>query len=229
MLREVSLYSNNSLYSYVHPLEKVLLLVLSLIVCSYTEKNMVLIFNILLFSIINIKVRNPFKIVCKFLFASSLFGFITAITLYLQSYEYKFILTILLRGISGGITIAFFALTTPINHIVYFMNKNEYTRDIGDIIKSMERFLIILELDFNIVFNAIKSRGGFSGTKGAIRDFGKGCAVVFRNMMIRWQEINLSLKNRSYSGRHNYSYEFSVGKIRLLSIFIYFCIMLILN
>ena len=47
-------------------------------------------------------------------------------------YDFIYILTLLLRGINGALSIDF-ALTTPINHIVYLMSKNKWTRNIGDI------------------------------------------------------------------------------------------------
>jgi cobalt/nickel transport system permease protein len=109
------------------------------------------------------------------------------------------------------------------------MSKWEYTRDIGDIVKTMERFIILLEGDFFISFNAIKSRGGFDGFINFIKDFGQCCGIVFRHMMIRWQDINLSLKNRCYQGRHNYSYEFRFKKLRLVFICLYIIIMIYIN
>lgn len=229
MLREVSLYSINSRYSKIHPIEKLFLVLTSLIYCSYSKSWYLILINILFFIILNLKAGNPLKIVYKFIFAVLLFGVITSITLFFQSYEMKYILIILLRGINGAFTIAFFALTTPINHMVYIMNKWEYTRDIGDIIKTMERFIILLEGDCFISFNAIKSRGGFDGFINSIKDFGKCCGIVFRNMMIRWQEINISLKNRCYNGKHTYSYEFNLSKLRLVSIILYIFTIITLN
>lgn len=229
MLMEVSLYSSNSNYSNIPPIEKLLLVLISLISCSYTKNSYILVVNILFFIFLNLRARNPLKIVWQFFLASLLFGGITAVALFLQGYDLKYVVIILLRGINGAFTIAFFALTTPINHIVYVMSKWEYTRDIGDIIKTMERFIILLEGDFFISFNAIKSRGGFDGFMNFIKDFGKCCGIVFRNMMIRWQEINISLKNRCYNGRHTYSYEFSLSKLRLISIILYLFTIITLN
>lgn len=229
MLMEVSLYSSNSNYSNIHPIEKLLLVLISLISCSYTKNSYILVVNILFFIFLNLRARNPLKIVWQFFLASLLFGDITAVALFLQGYDLKYVVIILLRGINGAFTIAFFALTTPINHIVYVMSKWEYTRDIGDIIKTMERFIILLEGDFFISFNAIKSRGGFDGFINFIKDFGHCCGIVFRNMMIRWQDINLSLKNRCYQGRHNYNYEFRFKKLRLVFICLYIIIMIYIN
>lgn len=229
MLREISLYSSNSKYSEIHPIEKLLLVLISLISSSYTNNSYALGINILFFAFMNLKANNPIKIVVKFMFATLIFGFFTSVTLLIQTYPIEQVFLVLLRGINGGMTIAFFALTTPINHIVYIMSKWEYTRDIADIMKTMERFIMLLESDFFLAFNAIKSRGGFDGFINSIKDFAKCCGIVFRNMIIRWREINLSLKNRCYQGKHNYCYIFKLDSQRLISIFVYFIIMLAFN
>lgn len=229
MLREVSLYSSNSKYSNIHPIEKLLLVLISLISSSYTNNIYVLVVNILFFVFLNLKARNPLKIVWEFFFASLFFGGITTVALFFQGYAIKYVFIILLRGINGAFTIAFFSLTTPINHIVYVMSKWEYTIDIGDIIKTMERFIILLEGDFYISFDAIKSRGGFDGFVNSIKDFSKCCGIVFRNMMIRWQDINLSLKNRCYNGKHTYNYKFSLSKLGLVFIILYLFTIITLN
>lgn len=222
MIREISLYSINSSLTDIHPLEKLSLTIISLIGASYINNNYILGINILFFIILNILSKNPKSIINKFICIALFFGTFTALSLWWQGYDFIYILTLVLRGINGALSIGFLTLTTPINHIVYLMSKNKWTRDIGDIMKSMERFIIIIEEDFSTTFKAIKSRAGFCGCKNSIRDFGRTCGLVFKSLIFRWREINLSLKNRCYIGRHNYYYQFESSKYRVAFIIGYF-------
>ena len=54
MIREISLYSNNSRLTDIHPLEKLSLTIISLIGASYINNNYILSVNILFFIILNI-------------------------------------------------------------------------------------------------------------------------------------------------------------------------------
>ena len=226
MIREISLYSNNSRLTDIHPLEKLSLTIISLIGASYINNNYILSVNILFFILLNILSKNPKSIINIFISIALFFGIFTALSLWWQGYDFIYILTLLLRGINGALSIGFLALTTPINHIVYLMSKNKWTRDIGDIMKSMERFIIIIEEDFSTTFKAIKSRAGFCGFKNSVIDFGRTCGLVFKSLIFRWREINLSLKNRCYIGRHNYYYQFESNRYRIDFIVAYCILML---
>lgn len=226
MIKLISLYALNSNYAKVHPLEKILLVFISLISCSYTENIYLILLNIIFFIILSIIAKNPFNIINKFLTIVIIFSIFTTITL-IFTYDIKYIVLILLRGINGGLTISFLALTTPLNHIVYLMSKNNLTREIGDIAKSMETFILVIEKDFEITFKAMKSRGGFSGFRKSMNDFAKVCSIVMKNLFFRWKEISEGLKNRCYKGKYNYSYNFNFSKKRGLLILLYGIVILI--
>lgn len=228
MIRLINLYALNSDYAKIHPREKILLVFISLISCSYTENIYLIIFNIVFFIILSIKAKNPFSIIKKFLIIVIIFSIFTTITL-MFTYDIQYIIVLLLRGINGGITISFLALTTPLNHIVYLMSKNSLTREIGDIAKSMETFILVIEKDFEITFKSMKSRGGFSGFRKSINDFGRVCSVVMKNLFVRWKEISEGLKNRCYTGKYNYSYNFNISKGRSLLIVFYGILVLIIK
>ncbi|MFL7796593.1 hypothetical protein OIM93_06730 [Clostridium chauvoei] len=229
MIREINLYSLNSKYSYIHPIEKLILVLISLTVCSYIENPYIIFLNIVFFIVLNLIARNPIRIINKFLSIAIFFSIFTTISLIWQGNSINYIIILILRGINGALSISFLSLTTPINQIVYIIGKFEYTRDVADIIKSMERFIIVLEDDFKITFNAIKARGGFSGIKSSIKDFGKALGVSFKNLIFRWREINLALKNRCYVGKHNYSYNFKISKLRLSYLLIYIVLLGFIN
>lgn len=223
MLREVSLYANINEFNKIHPGEKLLLILISLILCCYTGKYEIIIFNIIFFIILCILTKVEFKIVKKFIKISVIFSLFTAITFIFEK-QYNFIILLFLRGINGAITISFFTLTTPINHLVYILSQNKYLADIADIAKSLETFLIIIEKDFEITFRAMNCRGISKKYKDKLKYFGKGISVVFRNLLYRWKEINEGLKNRCYIGRHYYSYDFKISIKNYIFILIYFII-----
>lgn len=228
MIKLISLYALNSKYAKVHPVEKLLLVLISLISCSYTENIFLITFNIIFFLILSIKANNPFNIIKKFLSITIVFSVVGTITL-IFTYDLKYIIVLLLRGVNGGITISFLALTTPLNHIVYLMSKNSLTKEIGDIAKSMETFILIIEKDFEVTFKAMKSRGGFSGFKKSIKDFARVCSIVMKNLFFRWKEISEGLKNRCYKGKYNYSYNFNIDKKRILLLILYGIIICIIK
>lgn len=222
MLREINLYSNNSKLINIHPIEKILIISISLVGCSYTENIYIIAFNILLFFILNNIAKNPWRIIKKFLIISLIFSLSTTITMIWQHQSLDSILLIIFRGINGAITLSFLSLTTPINQIVALISKSENLRDVGDIIKSMERFIILLEEDFDITFKAMKARGGFGSFKKSLNDYGKAFGLILKNIFARWKEMNLSLKNRCYKGKFNYSFDFKINKKIILAITVYF-------
>lgn len=228
MIREINLYSSNSKLLKVHPVEKILLVSISLICCSYTEKIYLIALNIFLFVLLNHIARNPWRIIKKFIYISLIFSISTAITMIWQNQSLEEILLIVFRGINGAITLSFLSLTTPINQIVAFISKYDTIRDIADIIKAMERFIILLEEDFSVTFKAMKSRGGFEGFKKSLNDYGKAFGLILKNIFIRWKEISLSLQNRCYNGKFNYSFDMKINKKIVLGILIYFFIFIIL-
>lgn len=228
MLREINLYSNNSKLINIHPMEKMLLISISLICCSYTENIYLIAFNILLFFILNNIARNPWMIIKKFILIALVFSLSTTITMLWQNQYLESILLIVFRGINGAITLSFLSLTTPINQIVAIISKYESLRDIADIIKAMERFIILLEEDFNITFKAMKSRGGFRNFKKSLNDYGKAFGLILKNIFTRWKEMSLSLQNRCYKGKFNYSFDFKINKKIILAITAYFFTFIIL-
>lgn len=221
MIRLINLYSNNSKLAKVHPIEKLLLIIISLVGCSYTKNIYIIILNIFLFAVLNIIAKNPFVIVKKFIGVALLFTVTTSITMLWQGQSKDLILLVVLRGMNGALTLSFLALTTPINHIVAVMSRFEYTKDIADIINQMERFIMLLEDDVSLTFKAIRCRAGFGSFKKSIKDYGMGFGVIFKNLISRWKEINTSLKNRCYRGKHNYSFKFKFNKIILSLVVIY--------
>jgi cobalt/nickel transport system permease protein len=220
MIRETSMYAGINKLSNINPLEKLLIMLVPLLSGAFSEKWEVVIFNIGVMSIIGILSKLSWKMAKKFIFISVLFATFSIIPLLFES-KYDLAVLIILRAINGGIAISFFALTTPINHVVYLMYKTKYLSDVADIAKSFETFLIVIEKDFEITFKARKCRG--EGTKyiDKLKSISKVCGVVFKNLLYRWKEISEGLKNRCYRGKYNYSYKFKINYVNLIFAFMY--------
>ena len=227
MIREINLHARINKNTYIHPLEKLMITFISLILCSYTENIYIILFNIMLISILVLKSKVPLKIVGKFLAIGFTFSFMSIIPILFIGNNIS-ILIIILRTLNGALTISLLSLTTPLDHIISLVSKSDFLRDVGDIAKSMERFLIIIEDEFNITFKAVKSRGGFNGYKNSIKDFGYVCSLVIKNLFSAWKEIRDGLNNRCYNGKHNYVFNFSINNKRLISIILYGIMSLIL-
>ena len=91
---------------------------------EYTEKYEVIIFNIAVMILLGFWSKVSVKIMRKFIFIALLFALSSSIPLLFER-RYERIMLMLLRAINGAIAISVFALTTPINHVVYLMSKNK--------------------------------------------------------------------------------------------------------
>lgn len=228
MIREVKLYASTNSIIGVHPLEKLIFCLISLVICSSTENKFLILINIGLFICLSAFNRNPYKIVCKFVVIAMTFTFISLITLVLNK-DYLTIPLLILRVLNGSITISYLALTTPISHIIMLLGKNKYTKEIGEIASSMEAFILLIEDDFTATMKAMKVRGAFSSHKESISSFGKAIGVVFRNLMRRWSEISDGLKNRCYVGKHYFANDFKFSTFNVILIIMYGILLIFLN
>ena len=116
----------------------------------------------------------------------------------------------------------FFALTTPIDDVLDVMAKNTWLKDICDIAKTMERFLVVINDEYLILNNSIKCRGGFDGFKLKIRNTGKMAGLLFVNTMHRWKNIKDGIDSRGYRGYMPYlEKDFDFSYLRFGGICIY--------
>ncbi len=221
MFRLVSILAKNSRINHIHPIEKILLAVIPIILMGYSNSIYPLIFNILVFGILHIVCRNSFKIVWKFTLATAAFAGISSIIL-IFDYGWYYSIVLVLRTMSSGICLSYLALTTPMDDILYFCAKNKYLRDISDIAKSMERFIILIEDEYVVLYSAIKSRNGFSGFSNKIRNTGKMAGLLFVNTMKRWSDIRNAINTRCYRGNMSYlqkEFDFSIGRLILILLY----------
>ncbi|WP_242966402.1 cobalt ECF transporter T component CbiQ [Clostridium sp. BSD9I1] len=228
MLKLIMALARRSKLVYIHPLEKACLAIIPIIIMGFVKNPIIIIINILIFITLHIKTNNNLEIVRKFSIEIALFSVFSSITFVLD-YGWGFVLVIILRSISAGLCLSFFSLTTPIDQIFYVLSKRKSLRDICDIAKSMERFLVVINEEYSIMYNSMKSRGGFDSFSLKIKSTGKLAALLFVNTMERWKNIKEGIYSRGYRGYMPYiSKEFHFSMPRFMFVMMYDLILITL-
>lgn len=221
MLRLIMALSRTSRIAYVHPVEKVLLSILPIIIMGFTYRSIPIIINIIIFILLHVLCKNNRNVVIKFALEIAVFAAISSITFVLD-YGISYCGVIILKSLSAGLCLSFFVLTTPIDDVLGIMAKNKWLKDICDIAKTMERFLVIINDEYSILYNSIRSRGGFDNFKLKIRNTGKMAGLLFVNTMHRWSSIKDGIDSRGYRGYIPYlREEFNFSYLRMASVCIY--------
>jgi len=211
MLREIAAYAKANPYANMHPIEKLLLCILPIIVMGFVQSWQLIIINIICFIGMHYMAKTPYKRVLKLVVEILLFYLISTVILVFDK-GLSFALLMMLRGLSASLCLSLFIYTTPFDTLLHYFSQFESIRDLCDISKSVERFFILLEDEGNLIVLAMKSRGGFQGFKGRLHDMMKVFMLVFYNTMERWKITQEVLAARSYKGKFHYgkaSYRFT--------------------
>ncbi len=228
MLRTVLSYSKLSKLANIHPIEKIILCILPIIALSFTTRCYPLVINIMFFLVLHIVYKNPMHIVKHFVEATFLFALVSSIT-FVFDYGWYSTLILILKAVSGGISVSFLTLTTPTDHVFYIFSKISWLRDICDIGKSMERFLILIDDEFQTLRKSMLCRGAFGGFKNKVKDSGSLAALLFINTLKRWKEIKDGINSRGYRGNIYYGFEeFHLSYKRIVIIVGYITFLIIL-
>lgn len=229
MLREIAVYAKANKYATMHPVEKLLLCIMPIIIMGFVETWYILILNILCFIVMHYRAKTPYKRVLKMVSGILLFYLISSIVLIFDRGMYFSILMIL-RGISAALCLSLFIFTTPFDYLLHYLSKFEAIRDLCDISKSTERFFMLLEDEGEQIVLAMKSRGGFGGIKGRGKDMIKVMILSFHNSMERWKISREVLAARSYKGRHYYGEAlYGYEKSKTIEIILYNVIFIIIT
>lgn len=215
MFKLISSYAKINPLSKIHPIEKIILSILPIIILGFSKNIIIIVFNIAVLVLLHIKSSNPMKVVLKFSLGTTAFASISCLT-FVFDYGIIFCLVIILKGLSGGLCLSYLALTTPLDDILSLAAKVDLFRDVCDISKSMERFLFLVEDEFTVLHNSMKSRGGFDSLALKIKSSGKILGVLFVNTLRRWNEIKEGINSRCFNGYIPYiqkHYNFSFGRI----------------
>lgn len=221
MFRIVTAYAKNNKFSKIHPLEKALLCILPAFIIGFSSNFMLPAINIVMFLILHIIADNPLKLVFKLIGGVFLFTVFSSIT-FAFDYGIAYCLLVLVKCISGVCSLTFLMMTTPLDDFLNIFSRYEGLREICDIVKSMERFLILIEDEFLILNNSMKSRGGYDSFSLRVKNLSRVAGLLFINTLERWKEIRNALESRCYSGSTSYFYKsFSISKKRKYAICIY--------
>lgn len=191
-----------------------------------------MIFNIIFFICLHIIFKNPFTNVSKFIFYLTAFYIITGAAFLIEG-EISTFKIIALRGAANSIVITFLIFTTPMDDILLVISKVKFISEIVDIAKLMERYVILLEEELELMIKSAKSRGGFDTPRKTIRTSSTIAAMLFINTFNRWKEIKDSINSRGYTGKIYYSkieYNNSIifmlifGTLIILELVIFICL-----
>lgn len=211
MLREIAAYAKANPYANMHPIEKLLLCILPIIVMGFVQSWPLIVFNIICFITMHYIAQTPYKRVIRLVIEILLFYLISSVILVFDQ-GLAFAVVMMLRGLSASLCLSLFIYTTPFDLLLHYCSQFESIRDLCDISKSVERFFVLLEDEGNLIVLAMKSRGGFQGFKGKVHDVIRVFILIFHNTMERWKITQEVLAARSYQGKFYYgeaSYHFT--------------------
>lgn len=232
MLRLLLSLSKTNRLTNIHPIEKVVLFLIPLIIMGFVENSYwIILFNLGIVIMYHIVLKSPKTIILKFTSGILIFTIFTSISMIFDQ-DINYIIVLILKSITGSLYIVLFTMTTPIDDIFYIGSKYNVTRDISDIAKSMIRYLILIEDEFSLIKAAMKSRGGFDTTEGKIKNGAKVMGVLFVNTMRRWRDISDSVNSRGYTGKTVYlkqNFNFSKKRLALELIYIAFLIIIVMK
>lgn len=232
MLRLLLSFSKTNRFSKVHPIEKIIVFLIPLIIVGSVKNSYwIILMNIAIVIICHIILKSPKALVLKFTSGILIFTTFTSISMIFDQ-EIRYIIVLILKSISGSMYILLFTMTTPIDDVFYLGSKYNATRDLSDIAKSMIRYLILVEDEFSLIKVAMKSRGGFESASGKVKNGAKVMGVLFVNTMKRWQNISDAVNSRGYNGKTVYldkEFNFSRKRFVIECIYIVFLILIVIK
>jgi len=221
MLKTILALSKTSRLRNINPVEKLLFSILPIVLIGFSNNPMPIVINIIVFILAHIICKNNRKIVLKFTIEISVFVAISSVALVFD-YGLRYCFILVLKSLNAGLCLSFFSLTTSIDDLLNVCSKIDWLRDMCDIAKVMERFIILIGDEFEILHMSMKSRGGFMGYKLSIINYGKLGGLLFLNTMKRWKYIKEGLDSRCYRGVISYlNKEFKTSILRESLIVVY--------
>lgn len=229
MLREIAAYAKLNPYANIHPVEKLLLCILPIVIIGFAQSWSIVILNIICFLSMHYIAHTPYPKVVKFVWNILLFYLFSCIILIFTKGLY-FSILVILKGLSASLCLALFVFTTPLDYILHYFSKFESIRDVCDICKSVERFFLLLEDEGNTIVCAMKSRGGFRGIKGKVQDGTRVFSLLFYNALQRWQITQDVLDSRCYRGKLYYGEPtYTFDSLRCIYISVYNMVFIVLT
>lgn len=200
MLRDIISLSSINKLSENRLLEKLTAFLLPIILLSASRSSAVpALVNAVVFIILVYRLEIPFKTLFSFMKGISLFVIMGAVPIALdRGLDEAAILAA--RSLSSTMSIFVFSTTTPMEQVLYAVQKSSHLKEVAELARTILRFLILVEDEFKRIKKAMESRLGFLGFRNGFRSTAKILAVLLINLLKRWDEIEDSLKSRGYRG-----------------------------
>lgn len=205
----------------MHPVEKMLLAFLPVLLLGFTENHALLAANIALFLLLHRLFQTPWPWVLRY--TLTLLGFAGSSSIVLLfDYPLPFALAMFLKAVFSSLALTLFLFTTPPGDIFLFFARFPAFRDICTIAQGMEHFILTLEEEFHHLVLSMSLRGGFRTWRLAAQNVGKIGALLFKNALSHYERTKEALEARLFTGaipRGEEPYTFS--KIRCVGITAY--------
>jgi cobalt/nickel transport system permease protein len=229
MLKEIILFSNNNRGRFIHPAEKLVFVLTAVILTNFFETTIPFIINSIIFLALHVYFKTPINKVVKLLAEIIGFYLLSSIVFLIDKNTKDFFLVIMAKGFVNSMALTFLIFTTPMDDFLYFLSNVGFLKELADIAKTMERFILLLEDELNMMIVSATSRGGFDGFLNKVRSSAKIAALLLVNSLNRWKTIDEAITSRCFSGKIPYARkEFTLSYKRMVFILMFIVIEVIL-
>ncbi|MGB9977118.1 CbiQ family ECF transporter T component [Thermovenabulum sp.] len=204
MIKEVILYSTSSRGRLVNPLEKLIFVLTAVISSNYFNAPLPFAINFTVFLFLHLYFKTPFNKVMKLLCEIAGFYFASSLV-FLADKNIKGFLIANAKGVVNSSALTFLIFTTPVDDFLYLMSRTIFLKEIADLAKTMECFILLLEDELSLMILSAKARGGFDGFLNGIRSCAKIAALLLIDVLKRWKSIDEAISSRCFSGKIPYS------------------------
>jgi len=221
MIKEVILYSTSSRGRLVNPVEKLIFVLTAVISSNYFNTPLPFVINSGVFFFLHLYFKTPFNKVLKLIAEIAGFYFASSL-IFIADKNIKGFLIANAKGVVNSSALTFLIFTTPVDDFLYLMSNTVFLKEIADLAKTMERFILLLEDELSLMILSAKARGGFDGFLNGIRSSAKIAALLLTDVLNRWKSIDEAISSRCFSGKIPYSKrKFNRSGKRIILIFLF--------
>lgn len=246
-------YAYENKLRQVHPMEKFILTVMSLLICLLVESLPLYAFVIfVMITILITKARIPVKALSKMLLIPLPFILISVFTISFNIVKTFGVLdySVIFRGyyigftndgLYQGVIILFrsfacicsmyaLSLTTPMNDLVWVMRKLKVPDIFCEMFEMIYRFIFVLLETARSIRLSQRCRQGYDGYKRSFYSLGSLVCNLFIKAFQNYRMLYLSMESRGYDGEFHYveeSYTFSTrNQLMILNYAVIVCVLI---
>ncbi len=237
---------NNKLSDY-NPQFKILLGILTLIICLISQKPFIpFLISLIMSSIIIFKAHIPWRFYLKFIGAPLGFG---VLTLFFMAFFFGTQplfatsigdLTIYQDGLNLGLLVfsrmvgsfaclGFLTLTTPLNDIFSQLHKLKVPDIFIELALLMYRSIFIFIDESDRMYHAQQTRLGYNGLKNSYHSLGLLASNLFIKSWFKGEKVHLAMESRCYQGELRSMNKYSSLTLKHVLVLIFFEFSLILG